>query len=139
MSKREQILDAAKSCLTSVTGVDNSNIYRSRHAAFARAETPAIVIEPVSDTPDNPNIHRLQWVLTFQVAIIFRADIPDESADDTVASVHSKIMADSTLQTLVADLVPGPTDWDFEQADKQLVIVKMQFRASYQTGLNSLT
>ncbi|HEY5564227.1 MAG TPA: hypothetical protein VIL33_01465 [Rhodothermia bacterium] len=139
MSKREQILDAVMAALTNVTGVDNANVYRSRSIALARDKHPALIVEPINDTPDNPNIHRLNWTLTFQVMVMYRTDsAPDEAADDTVASVHSKIMASSSLEALVSNLLPGPVDWEFTGADKPLGVVRMQFQASYITTLGTL-
>jgi len=51
-TKREQILAALKTNLANTTGV-GSRIYRSRPEAFSKAETPAIVLEPISDTPQD--------------------------------------------------------------------------------------
>lgn len=137
-TKRGQILSAVTSALTGVTGVADSNVFRSRTAAFNRAAVPALVVEPLSDTPDNPNTHRLEWILTFHVAVHVRADDTDISADDIVGSVHSKVMTSSAIQALVQDVLPGPTDWQLVDADKPLCVVTMQFQAKYQTDLNSI-
>lgn len=138
-SKRETILAAAKAALVSVTGVTDAHVYRSRAAAFARAESPALALEPINDTADNPNIHRLEWTLHFQVVAIFRDDVPDQAADATLVSVHSKIMGNATLLNLCTNLLPVSVDWQIVQADKTLAVVTMQFSASYQTDVNSIS
>ena len=51
-TKREQILAKIKTNLAGTTGV-GTRIYRSRAEAFTRSETPAIIIEPISDTPQD--------------------------------------------------------------------------------------
>jgi hypothetical protein len=138
-SRRETILAAAKAALTSVTGVTDASVYRDRVAALTRADSPAIIVEAVSDTADNPNTYRLEWTLLFSISVIFRDSVPDQAADDTITSVHSKIMGNSTLNNLCANLLPTAVSWQFIEADKTVGIVVMQYKAQYQTSLNDLT
>ena len=49
-SKREQILAAIKTSLANTTGV-GTRIYRSRAEPMARAESPSLVLEFVTDEP----------------------------------------------------------------------------------------
>ena len=49
-SKREQIIAALKTTLAGTTGV-STRIYRSRIEPITNGESPAIVIEPVTDEP----------------------------------------------------------------------------------------
>ena len=42
--------------------------------------------------------------MTVRITVIERADIPDQAADDTVESLHSKIMADLTLGGYAIDV-----------------------------------
>jgi hypothetical protein len=48
-TKRETILAAVRTALTGTTGV-STRIYRSRVEPISRGESPAIVVEPVSDS-----------------------------------------------------------------------------------------
>jgi len=48
MSKREQILARIVTTLAGTSGV-GSRIYRSRVEPLARGESPAIIVEPISD------------------------------------------------------------------------------------------
>jgi hypothetical protein len=78
-TKRETILAAIRTALTGTTGV-NTRIYRSRVEPLARQESPAIVVEPVSDSAEqNTALPTLDWSLTVRVAIIVRGDIPDQA------------------------------------------------------------
>ena len=47
-TRRELILARIKTNLDAIT---NATVYRSRVEPLARAETPAIIIEPVEDNP----------------------------------------------------------------------------------------
>lgn len=137
-SKRETFLAAVKTALAGTSGV-STRIYRSRVEAFTRAETPALIIEPVNDVADNPTTYRIEWTLTFQVTVILRDDATDSEADATIMDVHSKIMSSSTLQNMCVNLMPAQVAWQFYSADKPLTLAAIQFRASYQTDANSLS
>ena len=52
------------------------------------------------------------------ITVIERADIPDQAADDTIESLHSKIMADLTLGGYAHDVVPVRTEFEFIEADQ---------------------
>src|SRR6056300_794311 len=96
-TRRESILAAIKTTLAGTTGV-GTRIWRSRVQALARQESPAIVVEPISDNAEqNTSLPTLDWSLTVRVAVIVRGDVPDQQADATVESLHSKMMADLTL------------------------------------------
>ena len=70
--------------LAGTTGV-GTRIYRSRVEALARAESPAIVVEPISDTAqENTSLPTLDWSLTVRIAVIVRGTAPDQLADATI-------------------------------------------------------
>ncbi len=139
MTKRESILQALKSKLVSVTGVPNADVYRSRVVPFTRARVPAIVIEPVQDTPDiNATPGLIDWALTFRVDVIVRGDVPDQVADPIVESVHSKIMSDTGLAGLSMDILPGQTSYELIESDKPTGIISMIFVVKYRTDTQSI-
>ena len=71
-TKRESILAAVKTALTGTAGV-GTRIYRSRVDPLSRGESPAIIIEPVSDTPEqNTSLPTLDWTLRIRVVVIER-------------------------------------------------------------------
>lgn len=138
-SKRETILATVKTALAGTSNV-STRIYRSRVEALQRAETPALIIEPVNDTATMETTARAIWTLTFQVIVLVRANEPDSSGDATVIDVHSKIMSSATLLAMLVDLVPAATDFQFSESEGgALATITMQFHASYQTNLNDLT
>ena len=96
-SKRENILATIRTKLVDTAGV-GTRIFRTRVDPIARAESPAIIIQPIRDVcVQTTSLPKLDWTMTVRITVIERADIPDQAADDTVESLHSKIMADLTL------------------------------------------
>ena len=138
-TKRESILAAVKTALTGTAGV-GTRIYRSRVDPLSRGESPAIIIEPVSDTPEqNTSLPTLDWTMTVRITVIERADIPDQAADDTIESLHSKIMADLTLGGYAHDVVPVRTEFEFIEADKPSGLISCEYEIRYRTDVDDLT
>jgi hypothetical protein len=138
MSKRETILAQMVSALAGTTQV-GSRIYRSRVTPIMRGESPALVVEPVSDTATQDTLGTLQWQMTVRVAVIVRSETPDQAADAIVADVHSKLMSDATLGGYVTDLLPSTTSFELLEADQPAGVVSMEFAVTYRTALNSLS
>lgn len=137
-SKRETILARIVTALAGTTGV-STRIYRSRVVPLARGEAPAIVVEPVSDVAQQDTLGTLMWTLTFRVAVIVRGDIPDQLADPAMLDIHSKLMADDTLDGLVIQLLPSTVSFESIEADQPAGVVSAEFTAQYRTALNSLS
>ena len=138
-TKREQILDQIKSVLTSTAGV-SSRVYRSRVVPLARNESPALVIEPVSDSSQaNLSLPKLDWSLNVRVAVIVRGDVPDEVADPIVESLHSKITADLTLGGYAIDVQSVGVDFALMDADQPAGVISCNYLVRYRTELNDLT
>ena len=115
-TKRESILAAVKTALAGTAGV-GTRIYRSRVDPLSRGESPAIIIEPVSDTPEqNTSLPTLDWTLRIRVVVIERSNIPDQAADDTIEDMHSKLMADLTLGGKAIDIQPAQTSFQLLEA-----------------------
>ena len=137
-SKRETILACVAAVLAGTSGV-GTRIYRSRVEALSRAETPALLIEPISDNPTQDTLSTISWQLTFRVSIVTRGQVPDQLADASAIDVHEKIMADMTLDGLVTDLFPTSVDFQLIDADQPAGITSLSFAATYRTQLNSIT
>ena len=96
-TKRENILATIRTKLVDTAGV-GTRIFRTRVDPIARAESPAIIIQPIRDVcVQTTSLPKLDWTMTVRITVIERADIPDQAADDTVESLHAKVMADLTL------------------------------------------
>tara|TARA_R100001163_G_scaffold52351_2_gene39721 strand:+ start:523 stop:948 length:426 start_codon:yes stop_codon:yes gene_type:complete len=138
-TKRENILAAIKTALTGTTGV-GTRIYRSRVEPLSRAESPAIVIEPISDTPEqNTSLPTLDWTFRVRIVVIERATIPDQAADDTIESMHSKIMADLTLGGHAIDVQPAQTSFQLLEADQPAGVIFCEYEIRYRSQVADLT
>jgi hypothetical protein len=138
-TKRENILAAIKTALAGTTGV-GTRIYRSRVEPLSRNESPAIIIEPVSDTPvQNTSLPTLDWTLRVRIVVIERGNIPDQAADDTIQSLHSKMMADLTLGGYAIDVEPAQTSFQLLEADQPAGVIFCEFEIRYRTKVADLS
>ena len=139
-TKREQILSKIKTNLAGTTGV-GTRIYRSRAEAFTRSETPAIIIEPISDTPQDTSSFYNQVTHEFRVRIVVvaRGAVPDNVADPTIESLHTKVLSDTTLNGLCIDIRPSTTSFEILEADQPAGVISCEFDIEYRTLYNSLS
>jgi hypothetical protein len=137
-TKRESILAAIATALAGTTGV-STRIYRSRTEAFTRAESPALLIEPVQDIAQQMTLNNYEWSLLVRVTVIARGDIPDQQADATIQSLHSKISADLTLGGLCQDVQAMTVQYDFLDGDQPMGLIACDYNIKYRTVLNDLT
>ena len=137
-TRRETILAAVATALTGTSGV-STRIYRSRVEPMARAESPAIVIEPVNDTAEqNTSLPTLDWSLTVRVAVIVRGAVPDQLADPIVESLHSKLMADLTLGGVAIDIQPQSVNFEMVEADQPAGVISCDYLIRYRTSVTNL-
>jgi hypothetical protein len=138
MTKREQILQAIRTALTGTTGVGN-RIYRSRVEPMARQESPAIIVEPLKDRCEqNTSLPTLDWSLLVRVAVVTRANVPDQAADPVIESLHSKLMADLTLGGLAIDIQPFQVEFQAIEADVPAGVALCDFLVRYRTSVTDL-
>jgi hypothetical protein len=137
-TKRETILAAVRTALTGTSGV-STRIYRSRVEPISRGESPAIVVEPLSDNAEqNTSLPRLDWSLTVRVAVIVRGAIPDQVADPIVEDMHSKLMADLTLGGYAIDIQPVGVNFDLSEADQPSGVIACDYLIRYRTSVENL-
>jgi hypothetical protein len=137
-TKRETILAAVRTALTGTTGVAN-RIYRSRVEPISRAESPAIVVEPLSDNASqNTALPTLDWSMTVRVTVIVRGVIPDQLADPIVESLHGRLMADLTLGGYAIDIQPIGVTFNFAEADGAAGEIQCDYRVLYRTSVTNL-
>jgi len=138
-TKRESILTAIAAALVGTTGV-STRIYRSRVEPITRGESPAIVIEPISDSAQqNTALPTLDWSLVVRVAVIVRGNIPDQLADPTVESLHAKMMADLTLGGYAIDVQPQSVSFELVEADQPAGVIACDFLIRYRTDVANLS
>jgi hypothetical protein len=137
-TRRETILAAVASTLAGTTGV-STRIYRSRVEPLTRGESPALVIEPISDTAEQlTSLPMLDWSLTVRIAVIVRGNIPDQLADPTVESLHSKLMADLTLGGYAIDIQPQSVNFEMVEADQPAGVITCDYLIRYRTTVANL-
>ena len=139
-SKREQILAAIKTNLANTTGVGN-RIYRSRAEPMARAESPSLVLEFVTDEPtvNSATYLKIDWTLRIRIVVIVRSQTPDTTADATVESLHTKVVNDPTLGGLAIDVRPATVTFDVIEADQPAGIVSCEYEIDYRSSYNDLS
>jgi|TARA_B100001093_G_scaffold341067_1_gene325821 hypothetical protein len=139
-SKREQILAAVKTNLANTTGVAD-RIYRSRVEPIARGETPAIVIEPITDEPtvSSSTYLKIDWTLRIRVVVVIRGTTPESIGDGTIESLHAKMLTDTTIGGLAKDVRPSTQTFEFIEGDQPSGVITCEYEIDYRTGYNSLT
>lgn len=138
-TKRESILAAIATALAGTVQV-GTRIYRSRVEPLARGESPAIVIEPISDNAEqNTSLPTLDWSMTVRVAVIVRGLVPDQLADPIIEDMHSKIMADLTLGGYAIDVQPEGVNFEMLEADQPAGVISCNYLVRYRTSVTNLT
>lgn len=137
-TRREDILAEIRTALTGTTGV-STRIYRSRVEPLTRGESPAIVVEPINDSAvQTTSLPKLDWSLTVRVAVIVRGDVPDQVADPIVEDMHSKLMADLTLDGNAIDIQPVGVNFELLEADQPAGVISCDYLVRYRTSLTNL-
>lgn len=134
-TKRESILAQLKTNLDPIAG---ANVYRVRTTPLARGESPAIVLEPVSDDPSEEFYSKTNWSLRVRVSVFVRNDAPGNAADSLVESVHSRIMADTTVGGNALNIDADATNFSFYDADVPLGVIAMDYLVKYRTDRENL-
>ena len=138
-TKRETILARIATVLAGTTGVSD-RIFRSRTTAFTRNETPSLVIEPQSDTVEqNTSLPTLHHNLSVRISVVVRSTTPHQTADPVVESLHSKIMADLTLNGNAIDVQPSDTSFEFIDADQGGGVIGCTYNVIYRTNIDDLS
>jgi hypothetical protein len=137
-TKREQILAAIRTTLTGTTGV-GSRIYRSRVEPLARGESPAVIVEPLKDRCEqNTSLPTLDWTLLVRVAVVVRANVPDQAADPIIESLHAKLMSDLSLGGLAIDIQPFQVEFEVVEADVPAGVAMCDYLVKYRTSVANL-
>ena len=138
-TKREQILQYLKGTTLAGTAAVGSRIYRSRADKFMPEEAPALNLLADNEDPNENTIGQVDAQLHIEVQVYHRGTEPDRLADPVVEDVHAKVMADPRLGGLAIDIQENGTSWDFDEADRTALLVRMRFTVWYRHNRNSLT
>jgi hypothetical protein len=136
-TRRELILSRIKTNLDAITG---ATVYRSRVEPLSRSEVPAVIVEPVNDSPVGTNFYdKLDWTMRVRVTTFVRAATPDDTSDVYSQQVHALLMADQTLNGYALDLLPDRTDFAMYEADIPVGMITQDFLVRYRTSRTNLT
>ena len=138
-TKRERILRAITTALTPTAGV-NGRVYRSRVTAVQRAESPAIVVEPINDTPtQNTSLPTLDWRMRVRISVIVRGDVPDQIADAVIEDMHARMVRDLTVGGYAIDVQPDEVSFSLVDADQPAGVIFNDYIVQYRTSVSSLS
>ena len=136
-TRRELILGRIKTNLDAITG---ATVYRSRVEPLSRSEVPAVIVEPVNDSPVGTNFYdKLDWTMRVRITTFVRAATPDYTSDTYSQQVHALLMADQTLNGYALDLLPDRTDFAMYEADIPVGMITQDFLVRYRTSRTNLT
>jgi len=96
------------------------------------------VLEPITDTPDINNT-RIDWTLRVRVVVIVRGEIPENIADSTIESLHTKILTNTTLGGLAIDIQPSTQTFEVLDADQPAGVITCEYEIQYRTEYNKLS
>ena len=137
-SVREGILAQMATLLAGTDGVTGS-VYRSRPAALATQELPALLVEPINESSSYSTLNYLDWTLQVRVAVVLRGDAPDQLADPILVSLHSLLMTDRSLGNRANDISPVSVDYRFADGDQAIAVIESIYSVSYRTKQDDLT
>lgn len=136
-TRRESILDAIA---TAMNGVAGATAYRSRVEPISRNQSPAVIVEPVSDQADVPDVvGRINWRLTVRVTVYVRANVPDQAADSIIQSLYALILADPSIGGRALDTKPVSVNFEMLEADTPAGVVTSDFEVLYQTSYSDMS
>jgi len=138
-TKRELIMTQVLAALAPTAGV-SGRVYRSRVVALTRSETPAILVEPQTDSvSQETSLPTLDHSLRIAVSVVVRGDIPDQVADPIAEDVHARLMADLSLGGNAIDIQPNETSFTLVDADQPGGVITNVFSIRYRTTVASLS
>ncbi|HQU04220.1 MAG TPA: hypothetical protein PLT25_05830 [Acidocella sp.] len=136
-SIRERILEKMVTVLNA--GAIGAPVYRSRTDPVSRAQSPAVLIQPVSDTAKQVSVPYLDWELLTHVAVYVRGNAPDTLADPILTALNSALLADMSLGGLAMQIMPVSVHFEFSDSDTQLCVATCEYKIDYRTNQQDLT
>ena len=73
------------------------------------------------------------------MTVLSSGDVPDEQADATVVSMHSKIMDDLTLGGEAIDVQPSTVSFEAIDGDSPIGVTTCEYIVLYRTEVGDLT
>ena len=138
-TRAEQLLRKVADILRDAEGISSDRVYRGLSAPLSTGSLPALVIEPIADSPEIRGFDSVLWTFRFQVVVLEMSDAPFESSVGLVDTVFTALMSDASLGGLVHSLEPAIREYSREPGDLRAGRVHMSFTAKYFSPLNTLS
>lgn len=107
--------------------------HRSRRAAFALTESPAVVVEPILESIAPVVLDYVDRSMLISLTTIARGSIPDSVAADAVAEAHRILLLDPTHGGKAIDTKEDGRTWQIESADNDAAVVESRYSILYRT------
>ena len=135
------IVGAMVTALGTPTAV-SGQIYRARMRPLAAQHTNAVVVRLLGSTAE-PNAIQgapFDWLTQITTECYARSTTtsPDQAADNLWAAVYARLMADTTLAGLVADLRCTQLAYDYDQDADATVCITATWQASHRSSAGAI-
>jgi len=136
LSKSERILAAIATALAPTAGI-GSRVFRDRWEAVARSEMPCLVVEPLSESDEVPDVGPVSTDLVVSIDVLISGAPLSTLADPIRVDAHARLMAASFTGLGVIHIYPQARDWKAEPGE--IGILSCSYAVRYRTLLSDLT
>lgn len=131
------IVGAMVAALETAPAVSNQ-VYRTRLRPLAKQHSDAAVVRFVSSQPSMGAITGapVDWVTSIAVECYARTTTttPDQAVDNLLAAIFAKLMSDTTLGGLCADLFPTDVMAEFDTDGEQTACITLHLEVHHRTS-----
>jgi hypothetical protein len=136
LSKSERILAAIATALAPTAGI-NSRVFRDRWEAVARSEMPCIVIEPLSESDEVPDVGPVNTDLVVAIDVLISGSPLSTLADPIRVDAHARLLAATFTGLGVIHVYPQSREWKAEPGE--IGILSCSYSVRYRSSLSDLT
>lgn len=133
-SIREQIIAAA---VARIDAAIDAPVYRSRVAALAAGQLPAVVVSPEADTPGGRDDAPwwIEWELALSVDVLVAVAPPDQEASALVGLCHAALLQPPAGLGVagVTDVVAAPVEFLAEPSGEATGVTRLALLVRYRT------
>ena len=140
-SIREQIIQTVVARLTLVASAQGATIRRQPTVPTDRAQLPTLLVFPDSEAVRrvNDRTERELVIRIVALAVGSATEIPEPMADRLMTAAHAALLADVTLGGLALGMEETDTDWQQDDADKDVAALPSRYPLTYRTFAHDLT
>ena len=136
LSKSERILAAIATALAPTAGI-SSRVFRDRWEAVARNEMPCIVIEPLSEADEVPDVGPVNTDLVVAIDVLISGAPLSTLADPIRVDAHARLIAATFTGLGVIHVYPQGREWKAEPGE--IGILSCSYSVRYRSSLSDLT